>query len=53
MNIIRKIIIWILGLPISLVLVCFVTIAAVLTGVGTFFFKGVSILAKNEQGCLF
>ena len=50
LSVIRKIIIWILGLPILLGLICFVTIAAVITGVGTFFFKGVSILAMFTTG---
>ena len=50
LNVIRKIFIWILGLPILLVLICFVTVAAVLTGIGTLFFKGISILAILATG---
>ena len=45
LNVIRKIVIWIIGLPILLISICFITVASMLTTVGTFVFKSISVLA--------
>lgn len=52
LNAVRKIVIWTLGLPILFILVCFVTVATILTGIGVFFFKGISILAVLSTGLM-
>ena len=52
LNAIRKIVIWTLGLPILFILVCFVTVATILTEIGMFFFKGISILAVLSTGLM-
>ena len=44
LNVIRKIVIWIIGLPILLISICFITVASMLTTVGTFVFKSISVL---------
>ena len=43
LNVIRKIVIWIIGLPILLISICFITVATMLTTVGTFVFKSTVI----------
>ena len=50
--VIRKIAVWLVGLPILLILMCFITIANILTSVAVFFLKGISILAIIATGVL-